>query len=54
MDKLIIHISGASGSGKSFLGQKLTDLFGDKIIVKDLDELLDDYFAEHYDNNLNH
>jgi len=51
MDKLIIHISGASGSGKSFLGQKLTDLFGDKIIVKDLDELLDDYFAEHFGKN---
>ena len=42
----IIHISGPSGSGKTFLGNKLKDTFGSKIVVKDLDELLD----EHLDN----
>jgi len=51
MDKLIIHISGASGSGKSTLGNKFKTNFKDKIIVKDLDELLDDYFAEHFGKN---
>lgn len=33
MNKIIIHIAGASGSGKSYLGQRLSDLYGDKIIA---------------------
>jgi len=40
---MIIHISGASGSGKSYLGRKLKDHFGHKIIVKDIDHLRDHY-----------
>lgn len=48
---VIIHISGASGSGKSYLGNKFLELFGNKIIVKDLDELLDDYFVENFGQN---
>jgi hypothetical protein len=32
---MIIHISGVSGSGKTFLGQRLSDKFGNKIIVYD-------------------
>lgn len=36
---LIIHISGASGAGKTTLGNKLKDDFGDQIVVKDLDDL---------------
>jgi uridine kinase len=39
MEPLIIHISGASGSGKTTLGNKLKQQFGNKIIVKDLDDL---------------
>ena len=30
---LIFHISGRSGAGKSFLGRKLTQHFGDNIVV---------------------
>ena len=48
MNKFIIHISGASGSGKTTLGNKLKDKFGTKIIVKDLDELLDEHFVDHF------
>lgn len=53
-DKLIVHISGPSGSGKSTLGNKLKEHFKDKIIVKDLDELLDDYFAVHFGTDSTH
>jgi len=44
----IIHISGASGSGKSYLGKKLLDLYGNKIIVKDIDDLRDEFIKEYY------
>ena len=37
---MIIHIGGPSGSGKTTLGNKLKQHYGDKIIVKDLDDLL--------------
>ena len=37
--KLVIHISGSSGSGKTTLGNKLKDTFGNKIVVKDIDDL---------------
>ena len=45
---LIIHISGASGSGKTTLGNKLKDKFGDKIVVKDIDNLRMEFIKEHY------
>lgn len=54
MEKTIIHISGASGSGKTTLGNNLQTYFNNKIIVKDLDELLDDYFDEHFGKNSSH
>lgn len=37
---MIIHIAGASGSGKTTLGNKLKTYYGNKIVIKDLDELL--------------
>jgi hypothetical protein len=49
MEKIIIHISGASGSGKTTLGNKLKNKFKSKIIVKDLDDLLDEYIKKTYD-----
>lgn len=39
---MIIHISGAPGTGKSTLGMKLKKYYKTKVIVKDLDDL----FAE--------
>ena len=48
MEKLIIHISGASGSGKTTLGNKLKENFKSKIVVKDLDELLDEHFVDYF------
>lgn len=39
---MIIHISGAPGSGKTTIGQKLKEHYKTKVIVKDLDDL----FAE--------
>ena len=51
MDKLIIHISGPSGSGKTTLGNKFKEHFGNKIIVKDTDELRHEFIKGHYGNN---
>lgn len=48
MPKVIIHISGASGSGKTFLGGQLKELFGKKIIVKDLDILREEFIKKFY------
>ena len=45
---VIIHISGASGSGKSYLGKKLLDLFDDRIIIKCIDDLRVDFMKQHY------
>ena len=39
---MIIHISGAPGSGKTTIGLKLKEHYKTKVIVKDLDDL----FAE--------
>ena len=50
MSKKFIHISGASGSGKTFLGNQLKEQFGKKIIVKDLDELVDKFIKDFYGN----
>ncbi len=53
-NNLIIHICGQSGSGKTTLGNKLKEKFGNNIIVKDLDELLDEYFVDHFGENSLH
>jgi len=37
---MIIHISGPSGSGKTTLGNKIKEKLRNKIVVKDLDDLL--------------
>ena len=43
---MIIHISGPPDSGKTYLGKKLEKKFGKKIVVKDLDDLLN-YYVRH-------
>ncbi len=50
MDKIIIHISGATGSGKTTLGNKLKYNYKNKIVVKDLDELIDEFIQKFYGN----
>lgn len=50
MEKIIIHISGASGSGKTTLGNKLKEHFKNKIVVKDLDDLRDEFIKKFYGN----
>ena len=50
--QIIIHISGASGSGKTTLGNKLKETFGSKIIVKDLDDLFNEYVTKNKIENL--
>lgn len=50
MIKPIIHISGASGSGKTFLGKKLKDLYRNRIIVIDIDDIRTNFIKEHYGN----
>ena len=47
---LIIHICGASGAGKTTLGNKLQEKYGNKIVVKDIDELRANFIKEHYGN----
>ena len=47
-NKMIIHISGPSGAGKTTLGNKLKKKFGSKIVVKDLDELKDEFIKSYY------
>ena len=54
MLKIIIHICGASGSGKTTLGNKLKEHFKSKIIVKDLDELLDEHFVDYFGKKSSH
>jgi len=48
---MIIHISGASGSGKTTLGNKLKEEYGNKIIVKDIDDLRRDFIKDFYGDN---
>lgn len=52
MNQKIIHISGPSGSGKTFLGNKLKLKFKNKIIVKDIDDLRNEFIKEQYGDNL--
>ena len=52
MDKMIFHISGPSGSGKTYLGNKLKEMFKNKIIVKDIDDLRNEFIKEEYGENL--
>lgn len=49
-EKLIIHISGASGVGKTTMGNKLQKKFGNKIIVKDTDDLIEEFSKGNYQN----
>lgn len=46
--QVIIHISGPSGAGKTTLGNKLKNKFGNKIVVKDIDDLRQEFIKEHY------
>lgn len=48
---IIIHISGVSGAGKTTLGNKLKDKLGSKIVVKDLDDLRDEFVKNTYNVN---
>jgi uridine kinase len=48
MNKLIIHISGASGSGKTTLGNILKQQFKNEIVVKDINDLKEDYMKQGY------
>jgi len=50
MKNFIIHISGASGSGKTTLGNQLKNKFKNKIIVKDLDDLIDEFIKKFYND----
>lgn len=48
----IIHIAGASGSGKTYLGNKLAKKFKNKIVVKDLDDLRNDHLILNEKTNI--
>jgi len=37
--KLVIHITGSQGSGKTTIGKYFTKTFGDAIVVEDIDDL---------------
>lgn len=45
---LVIHISGPSGSGKTTLGNRLKEKFGNKIVVKDIDDLRAEFVSKFY------
>jgi adenylate kinase family enzyme len=49
----IIHISGASSSGKTTLANKLKETFGSKITIIDLDVLFKEYVQKNKIENLN-
>lgn len=46
--KIIIHISGASGSGKTFLGNRIKEKLKNNCIIKDLDDLRDEFINKFY------
>lgn len=45
---MLNQFCGPSGSGKTTLGNKLKEQFKSKIIVKDLDDLRDEFIGNHY------
>ena len=47
-NNIVIHISGPSGVGKTTLGNKLKEKFGNKIVVKDLDDLRFEFVKDKY------
>lgn len=47
---MIIHITGPSGCGKTTLGNKLKKKFGTKIVVKDIDDLRQEFIKDFYGN----
>lgn len=47
-NKIIIHITGPSGVGKTTIGNKLKEKFKNKIIVKDIDDLRNEFMNEQY------
>lgn len=49
---MIIHISGASGSGKTTLGNRLKKYFGQKITVKDIDDLRKEFMTKYEKTNI--
>lgn len=46
LEKIIIHITGTSGAGKTTLGEKLIQTFKNNIVVKDLDEFSSQFEKE--------
>ena len=50
MENIIIHISGAYGSGKTTLGNKLKEEYGNKITVVNIDDLRIDFIRDFYGN----
>jgi septum formation inhibitor-activating ATPase MinD len=50
MNRIIIHISGVSGSGKTTIGNKLKKQFKKQIIVKDIDDLRREFIEDYYGN----
>lgn len=50
---IIIHISGPSGAGKTTLGEKIKEKYGELIIVKDIDDLRDDFTNQMYGGEYN-
>jgi adenylate kinase family enzyme len=49
--QLVIHISGPSGSGKTILGNKLQKHFGQKIIIREFNDIRDEYVKKHIDTS---
>ena len=44
---LIIHISGPQGAGKTTLGNKIKDKYDDRVYLKNLDDLYDEFNSRH-------
>lgn len=52
---IIIHIAGAVGSGKSFLGTELKTKYADRIIVKEFESIQAEFLLEFYaDKKITH
>lgn len=49
---MIIHISGPSGSGKTTLGKAIKQKLKSRVLVKDLDDLRDEFKLKKYANEL--